>query len=564
MRIRKVNQLVIASYALLTLLMLAMIAAGDHYIQVRDDTGHRRETSMHLADQLLAGSKSLTNSVRAFAATGDLRYRDAFIEEQTVTRTRDKAVAELRQVGITNDELDLIERAKANSDQLISLEKRAFAAGEAGDLKLAVELVYGSAYQSALASIYGPIEEFRAELRNRLARESAAAQRQVVFSRWLARGLILADVVLVVALLVLFYRRRVIQPLLDLDEQVKRQLSGGGDGIIGHQANTTEIGDLARSLADFCRLEKRVSQQRQNKRQATELSLALQQTHDPDELTRSLFTRLAGLLDVRCGLLHLVDGDDGSLSCVGGYGLAADDRGRRTAPGEGLAGQCALDRKPLRVERPPAGYLQIHSATGAAAPAALLIRPLLLNEHLFGVLELAAFRPFDDADLELLEDLERVVVMNLANLDYLRRQALDTSEARASAGNLRAILDGMVEGIFSLDRDGHVLYINPAGCRILDYPARELLGKPAHERVHHTHADGSPHPREACPMYLTLMDGQPRTVDRDVLWRRDGSPVAVRYRTTPLLDADGQCIGSVIDFTPLDNSLNEADRRLTS
>lgn len=65
-------------------------------------------------------------------------------------------------------------------------------------------------------------------------------------------------------------------------------------------------------------------------------------------------------------------------------------------------------------------------------------------------------------------------------------------------------------------------------------------------------------------MYLTLMDGQPRTVDRDVLWRRDGSPVAVRYRTTPLLDADGQCMGSVIDFTPLNNSLKEADRRLTS
>ena len=154
--------------------------------------------------------------------------------------------------------------------------------------------------------------------------------------------------------------------------------------------------------------------------------------------------------------------------------------------------------------------------------------------------------------------------MNLANLDYLRRQAVDTAEARASAGNLRAILDGMFEGIFSLDRDGNVLYINPAACRILDYPARELLGKPAHERVHHSHADGSPHQREACPMYLTLMDGQTRSVERDVLWRRDGSPVTIRYRTTPLLDDDGQCMGSVIDFTPLDNSLNEADRRLTS
>jgi PAS domain S-box-containing protein len=559
MRIRKVNQLVITGYALLTVLMLTMIAAGDHYTQVKDDTSRHREISLHLADQLLAGSKSLTASVRAFAATGDLRYRDAFIEEQTVTRTRDKAVAELRQVGITNDELDLIERAKASSDQLISLEKRAFAAGEVGDLKLAVDLVYGHAYQTALASIYGPIEDFRSELRARLARESDAAQRRVDLSRWVARGLILTNVLLVVALLVLFYRRRVIQPLLDLDEQVRLQLSGGGGDIIGHQDDTTEIGDLARSLADFCRLENRVARQRQNKRQATELSLALQQTHDHDQLTHTLFTRLADLLEVRCGLLHLIDESDGSLTCVGGYGLAAGDLDRRTAPGEGLAGQCAVDRKPLRFDQPPADYLRIHSATGAAGPSALLIRPLLLNEHLFGVLELAAFKPFDEADLELLEDLERVVVINLANLDYLRRQSLDTSRARASEGNMRAILDGMVEGIFSLDRDGKVLYINPAACRMLGYPPEALLGQCAHERVHHSHADGRPHPHESCPMYLTLMDGQTRSVERDVMWRRDGSPVNIRYRTTPLLEADGQCIGSVIDFSPLD----ESDRRQT-
>ncbi|RQW78875.1 MAG: PAS domain-containing protein, partial [Methylococcus sp.] len=328
---------------------------------------------------------------------------------------------------------------------------------------------------------------------------------------------------------------------------------------IGHQHDATEIGDLAHSLADFCRLEKQVSRQRQNKRQATELSLALQQAHDHDQMTQALFTQLANLLDVRCGLLHLIDVTDGSLTCVGGYGLAAGDMGRRTAPGEGLAGQCALDRKPLRFDRPPAGYLRIHSATGAAEPSALLIRPLLLNEHLFGVLELAAFKPFDDADLELLEDLEQVVVINLANLDFLRRQSLDTSRVRASEGNMRAILDGMVEGIFSLDRDGKVLYINPAACRILGYPPDALLGQPAHERVHHSHADGHPHPRESCPMYLTLMDGQTRSVERDVLWRRDGSPVAISYRTTPLLEADGQCIGSVIDFSPLD----ESDRRQT-
>ena len=57
-----------------------------------------------------------------------------------------------------------------------------------------------------------------------------------------------------------------------------------------------------------------------------------------------------------------------------------------------------------------------------------------------------------------------------------------------------------------------------------------------HALVHHHHADGRrDFPSRSAPCTLTGRDGQPRTVDSEVFWRKDGSPMAVEYSTTPML-----------------------------
>lgn len=553
MRIVTLNRLVIQGYAALTLLTLAAIWAGDHYQRLKEIAGQRREASLQFADQLLAGSKILTNNVRAYAATGDPRYREAFMTEMTVNRSRDKAVEGLHELDITSEESDLIEEGKAQSDQLIHLEERAFAAGEAGNLRVATELVYGPAYQLALDSIDEPIERFREQLRARLTQAVEQAQRRAWLAGWAARLLVGVNMAAVLAIFMLFYRRRVIQPLLALEASLLRRLSGPSAGdAIRYPDEDDEIGDLGRSLNAFVLLEERIMLQRQNKRQATELSLALQQCREVSALTQAYLSCLAELLTIRYGLLHASDDGGETLTMAAGYGIEADTWGQKTPLGEGLAGTCARERKPLRFDDPPGDYVRIVSGTGVAVPLVLLIRPLLLNERLLGVIELAGLRRLDAVDMELLEDLERILVLNLANLQHQARRRSYSSRIQASEENLRAILNGMSEGILSLDPDGRALFINPAACRILGYAAEELLGHSAHARVHHTYADGRPHPHEACPMYLTLTDGQARQVDEDVMWRQDGSPVRIAYRTTAMHDARGQCTGSVIAFHTLE------------
>lgn len=416
MRIHQFNQWVIFGYALLTALTFVAGLWGNHYLIANSEGSIRREESLRLADQLLAGSKTLTSNVRAFAATGDARYRDAFIDEQTVSRSRDKAVESLSRLNITPRETALIDEAKRHSDQLITLEKRAFAAGEAGNLKLAIDLVYGPEYTQALDSIYGPIERFRQDLSVRLTQESQVLDRNADIARWVVGVLLSLNVVMVFSVLMLFYRRRVISPIVRLNEVVRRRLAGEHCARIEF-VDDTEIGDLARSLSELCQLENRMNRQRQGKIQVTELSLALMQARSHEELARVFLSRLAELLEVRCALLHVWSELSGELVCVGGYGLKTVEAGQRTPPGSGLAGECVRQRKPMRFEDMPTDYFRIISGTGSAQPRELLVRPLMMGERRFlGVVELGVLRSFGNEDMELLEDIERVLVMRLASM----------------------------------------------------------------------------------------------------------------------------------------------------
>ena len=110
------------------------------------------------------------------------------------------------------------------------------------------------------------------------------------------------------------------------------------------------------------------------------------------------------------------------------------------------------------------------------------------------------------------------------------------------------ILDSAGEGIFGVDLEGKVAFINPAANRMLGYGSDELIGEEVHDqKIHHSHADGSGYPKEECPMYLTHVDGTDHHVTDEVLWRKDGTPFPVEYTSMPI-KKDGRVVGAVVTF----------------
>lgn len=111
----------------------------------------------------------------------------------------------------------------------------------------------------------------------------------------------------------------------------------------------------------------------------------------------------------------------------------------------------------------------------------------------------------------------------------------------------RLILDSAGDGIYGLDTNGFVTFVNPAAREMTGWSLEDLKGRTQHSMVHHSHPDGSPYDRHTCPIYKSLSDGEANRRMDEVFWRKDGTSFPVAYTSTPLL-VDGVVRGAVIVF----------------
>ncbi len=120
-------------------------------------------------------------------------------------------------------------------------------------------------------------------------------------------------------------------------------------------------------------------------------------------------------------------------------------------------------------------------------------------------------------------------------------------ETRELQKQLNLILDSAGEGILGLDNHGKVVFINRAASLMLGWEVEELLGNTHHKLIHHTHADGTVHPVENCPIYMAYRDGLVHYKTSDVFWCKNGTSFPVEYVSTPIRDR-GMLTGAVVVF----------------
>jgi CheY-like chemotaxis protein/CHASE3 domain sensor protein len=126
-----------------------------------------------------------------------------------------------------------------------------------------------------------------------------------------------------------------------------------------------------------------------------------------DRLGDNILRYLSEYLDAQVGALFIAEG--GGFRRVAGFALAGAFETASLRPGDGLAGQAAKSNRLLRIRDVPHDYLQVSSATGAAAPAELLIAPASIDGRVYAVSELGFFAEVSTAKAQLLERVSEAI-----------------------------------------------------------------------------------------------------------------------------------------------------------
>jgi PAS domain S-box-containing protein len=112
------------------------------------------------------------------------------------------------------------------------------------------------------------------------------------------------------------------------------------------------------------------------------------------------------------------------------------------------------------------------------------------------------------------------------------------------------ILQAAGEGIFGLDTEGGITFINPAAATMLGVNPRTTIGKPIGEVVRPLTAGGTPLPDGESPMLAPLRDGTAHHATDQIFGRGDGSYIPVDYVSTPIIERE-ELTGVVVSFNDI-------------
>ncbi|MEW5729897.1 MAG: PAS domain S-box protein [Pseudomonadota bacterium] len=325
----------------------------------------------------------------------------------------------------------------------------------------------------------------------------------------------LAALALVVGLITLYVlQARLLRPLRLVQHQLRSLAKGNTDIDVTPPRRHDEMGEMQAAVAAF-------------------RDSVIERQHIAEELARQS-ERLSTLINAMPDFVCFKDGE-GRWLIVNDYGRAlfglqqVDYYGKTDAElsllsvdcCQSLCGCADTDRRAWD--------------KGAAARGEEVVTGSDGHTYIFDVVKVPLFRP----------DGGRTGLVVVGS-DITERRRIEAALARLSRQN-ELILEAAGEGIIGVDANGETIFANPAAARMTGWDLGDLLGTKHHRMVHHTRADGSPHPDHECPVARTLTDGQPRYVADDLFWRKDGTCFPVEFTADAMVE-QGEVRGAVIVF----------------
>jgi signal transduction histidine kinase len=225
-----------------------------------------------------------------------------------------------------------------------------------------------------------------------------------------------------------------------------------------------------------------------------------------------------------------------------------------------------VERRRIVVQDVPPDYVTITSALGTSTPRTIVLLPVLFEDTVQAVIEIASFDEFSENQLAFLDQLGdslgivlNTIAANRRAEAYLLEQAA-RAEAEAGLARLRQVVDAMPEGILLADATGSVYLHNAAAVEILgDVPVSVLgdaEGMPELRRL-----DGSVYPPQEQPLARAILNQEViRGEQLIVINALTAREVPILVNSVPLSDASDAQAGGVAVFQDI-TPLHELDRQ---
>ncbi len=220
-------------------------------------------------------------------------------------------------------------------------------------------------------------------------------------------------------------------------------------------ATAVTKGDLTRSIqvdasGEVAFLKDNVNEMIRNLRETTQknteqdwlktnlakFSRLLQGQRDLLTVARLILSETAPVVGMKHGVFYIADTgeEDTTLDLLASYAY----KKRKTVStefelGEGIIGQCALEKKRIFMDNVPSDYVKINSGLGEATPANIVALPVLFEGNIKAVIELASFEPFTENQLAFLDQLTESIgiVINTIEANMRTEELLKQSQSLA-------------------------------------------------------------------------------------------------------------------------------------
>ncbi len=193
------------------------------------------------------------------------------------------------------------------------------------------------------------------------------------------------------------------------------------------------INEMIRNLKDTTLKN---SEQDWLKTNLAKFSRMLQGQKDLLTVGRLILSELAPVVSAQHAVFYILDSskEPSQLSLLASYAYKGQSAlGSQLQLGEGLVGQCALEKQKILLSNIPPDYIRISSGLGDASPQNIIVLPVIFEGQVKGVLELASFERFNPTHQAFLDQLTESIgiVLNTIEANMRTEDLLKQSQSLA-------------------------------------------------------------------------------------------------------------------------------------